>query len=69
MQSSALQNLQKMHDIWQFSMNLVKKEDNVLSVLYALEIDLWNVLLCEHYLQDSQTFDLKNGMLPPNKLY
>ena len=49
-----------MHDIWKFSMNLIKMEDDFLSVWYALEIDLWNVLLCQHYLHDSQTFDLKN---------
>ena len=62
-QSPAVENLQKMHSIWQFSMNLIKMEDDFLSVWYALEIDLLNVLFCQHYLQHSQTFALKNRML------
>ena len=47
-----------MHGIWQFSMNLIQMEDDFVSVWYALEIDLLNVLLCQHYLQPSQTFAL-----------
>ena len=52
-ESSSLENVQKMLDIWQFSMNLIKMEDDLLSVWYALEINLLNVLLCKHYIQNS----------------
>ena len=62
-QSAVLEKLQKMHGIWQFSMNVIKMEDNFLPVWYALEINSLNVVFCQHYLQRLQTFALKNQML------
>ena len=52
-----------MHGIWQFSMNVNNMEDDFLSMWYALEINLLNVLLCKHNLQPSQIFALMNMML------
>ena len=56
-------------NVWQFSMNLIKMEEIFLPVRYALEIDLRHILWCQHYLQNSQTYALKNRMLSPNSLH
>ena len=63
-QSPALENVKEFHIMCQFSVNVIKND------FLVCEIDLLNVLLCQHYLQHSQTVAVKNPgtMLSPNEL-